>query len=363
MDKEKKILEYIRINPFITQQELADKIGISRSAVAGYIANLVKQGEIIGRAYILKSSSLITCIGGVNLDRKAHSKQKVSLHTSNPVTITESCGGVARNIAENLGRLECTVSLISAVGDDKEGKWVLEETRKYGVEVSQVKVFPQERTGTYTALIDPCGEMVISLADMEIYNQITPELLKDKWSYIASSQAVFLDTNIPESSLVYLIQCCKEQGIPLYIDPVSSPKASKLPSSLEGVEVILPNRDEAEVLAAMKIETIDDCRIACQKIQARGVKNVVVTLGEQGIFYASDTESKHLPPLRDIKVVDVTGAGDAFASGFLYGMTNKEGMERSCYLGLAASALTLQTYESVSPYLKPEHLYKMIEEK
>ncbi len=72
MDKEQQILQHIRLNPFITQQELAGKIGISRSAVAGYIAALTKRGEIKGRAYILREDALVTCIGGANLDRKAH---------------------------------------------------------------------------------------------------------------------------------------------------------------------------------------------------------------------------------------------------------------------------------------------------
>ncbi|SFJ13801.1 carbohydrate kinase [Thermoflavimicrobium dichotomicum] len=362
MDKEKRILEYIRMNPFISQQELANKIGISRSAVAGYIANLMKRGEIVGRAYVLRESSLITCIGGANLDRKARSKQKVVFHSSNPVTMTESCGGVARNVAENLGRLRCNVSLISCVGDDKEGHWVLQETKKHGVDVSQVWTFPSERTGTYTALLDLDGEMVISLADMEIYEQITPERLQDKWSYIATSQAVFLDTNIPEESIHYLVEHCRESEIPLYVDPVSSAKACKLPENLMGVEAILPNLEEAQWLAQMEVRELKDCRELCKRIRDRGVKNIVITLGEKGVFYASENEMGHLPPLKKMEVVDVTGSGDAFAAGFIYGMTNDEGIERACQLGLAAAALTLQTEKSVSPLLQPDRIYAMLEE-
>ncbi|MCK9906799.1 PfkB family carbohydrate kinase, partial [Frankia sp. Cpl3] len=98
---------------------MASKVGISRSAVAGYIASLTRRGEIKGRAYILRQEALLTCIGGANLDRKARSKEKVRLHSSNPVSISESCGGVARNVAENLGRLGCNTSLITCVGEDK----------------------------------------------------------------------------------------------------------------------------------------------------------------------------------------------------------------------------------------------------
>ncbi|MET3289123.1 UNVERIFIED_CONTAM: pseudouridine kinase [Brevibacillus sp. OAP136] len=362
MDKEKQILHYIRQNPFLSQQELAHLIGISRSAVAGYIANLTKRGEIKGRAYILREEGLLTCIGGANLDRKAHGKQKVKLHSSNPVHISESCGGVSRNIAENLGRLGFHSSLISCVGDDKEGAWVLEETKRHGVDVSQVWVLTGQQTGTYTALLDIDGEMVVSLANMDIYDRLTPEMFADKWSHIAASAAVFADTNIPADCLQYLIKRCKEDNIPLYIDPVSSAKAQKLPERLDGVKAILPNKEEAELLAQMKIESEADIAVACQKIRERGVESVIITLGEQGIYYATETESQLLAPYH-VEVVDVTGAGDAFASGFLFGVTEGETVATACKLGLAASALTLQTNESVSPLLKSEHLYQFIKER
>jgi pseudouridine kinase len=362
VDKEKLILRYIRQNPFISQQELANKMGISRSAVAGYIASLTRRGEIKGRAYILREERLITCIGGANLDRKARGKQKIRLQSSNPVTITESCGGVARNIAENLARLGCHTSLISCVGDDKEGSWLLQETKQHGVDVSQVWVLPTQRTGTYTALLDIDGEMVVSLANMDIYDQLTPEMFAEKWSHIAASQAVFLDTNVPEDCLAYIINRCSEENIPVYIDPVSSAKATKLPERLDGVEAILPNREEAELLAGMRIESLTDCAEACEKIRHRGVKHVIVTLGEQGVYYSSADTSEHLPPY-SAEVVDVTGAGDAFASGLLYGIVHEEPFPQACRLGLAAAALTLQTELSVSPLLQPEQLYTFIKER
>lgn len=361
MDKDKQILHHIRHNPFISQQELADLIGISRSAVAGYIAQLTKRGEIKGRAYVLRDEGLIACIGGANLDRKARGKQQVRLHSSNPVTIMESCGGVARNIAENLGRLGCNTSLITGIGEDKEGEWILQETKKHGVDISQVWRLPMQRTGTYTALLDIDGEMVVSLANMDIYDALTREMFAEKWSHIAAAQAIFLDTNVPADCLAYIIDRCREENIPLFVDPVSSAKAKKLPQRLDGVEAILPNREEAELLADMAIGSLEECAEACRKIRERGVKRVIVTMGEQGIYYQSENESEHLTPF-PTDVVDVTGAGDAFASGLLYGVVNGESFGRACRLGLAASALTLQTEQSVSPLLKAEQLERTVEQ-
>lgn len=92
MDKEQQIVNHIKINPYISQQELAEKVGLSRSAVANYIANLTKRGVIKGRAYILGNEHTILCVGGANIDRKAKTKEDVRFYSSNPVTIREACG-------------------------------------------------------------------------------------------------------------------------------------------------------------------------------------------------------------------------------------------------------------------------------
>ncbi|GHH99915.1 carbohydrate kinase [Neobacillus kokaensis] len=361
MDKENQILHYIKMNPFISQQELSNKVGLSRPAVANYIANLTKRGQIKGRGYILREKSAIVCIGGANADRKARTNQKVVLYSSNPVNITEACGGVARNFAENLSQLGLSTSLMTCVGDDKEGQWILKETKSQGVDVSQVWVLPTERTGTFTTLLDITGESIVSMADMNIYEKLTISMFEEKWSYITTATAVFLDTNIPEECISYIIKRCSDEKIPIYIDPVSSVKAGKLPIRLDGVELLVPNRKEAEILADTVIDSIQDCQSACEKIRQRGVQNVIITLGDQGAYYFSSEESGHLPPFKT-DVVDVTGSGEAFASCAIYGIMNGESLVSACKLGLAGAALTLQTEKSISSFLKPEKLHEIVKE-
>jgi len=361
VDKESNILAYIRLNPYISQQELAEKVGISRSAVAGYIANLTKRGVIKGRAYILREEAAFICIGGANLDRKAKAKEKVRLHSSNPVLISESCGGVARNVAENLGRLGVPTGLLTCVGDDQAGHWVLQETKQHGVDVSQSWILREEHTGTYTALLDVDGEMIVALANMEIYDRFTPDKLAERWSHLAGARGIFADTNLPAESLLYLIERCREADLPLYMDPVSSAKAKKLPERLDGVDVILPNREEAAYLAGTDVDTEEQVAQAAARIRERGVRCAVITMGEQGVYCQSDQGEALLPPI-PADVVDVTGAGDAFAAGFLFGKANGENDLTACRMGLAAASLTLSTAESVSPLLKAEKLFEMTKE-
>lgn len=361
MSIDKRILQYIRLNPYISQQEIANNVGLSRSAVAGYITNLIKRGDIKGRAYVLKEDSSIVCIGGANIDRKFQSKQKVDLYTSNPVTTFESSGGVARNVAENLSKLNAKNTMMTSVGHDKDGDWLLDKMNTFNIDVSQVWRLPDERTGTYTAVLDIDGEMIISTADMDIYDKITPSMIEDKWAYIGYARAVFMDTNISTESMTYMIERCEGENIDLYIDPVSIAKTKKLPDNLKGVKLIFPNKDEAESLAGMEIKNIHDCELACQQIRKRGVEKVVITMGEDGGYYADNESSGHLPSFKT-KVVDVTGAGDAFTAGVIYALSESYPFTHAVRMGQAAAALTLQDNRTVSPLMSEETINKMVEE-
>jgi pseudouridine kinase len=369
MDREQQILALIRQNPFISQHEMAGIIGISRSAVAGYIAALTKKGTIRGRAYVTTEEQLVLCIGGANLDSKATSKQAIRLASSNPVTVTESCGGVARNIAEALAGLGCQTALLTVVGDDKAGQWVLDETRRRGVDVSQSIVLQGENTGTYTALLDTSGEMFLAFANMDIYDKCTPALLRDKWSHIAAAKLVIADTNLPADTLQELIQRCLSENIPLFIDPVSSEKAKKLPNDLSGVTAIFPNLEEAVQLAhtplLMDQDVVDmfhlepDHTKVANVIRERGVKHVFITLGSQGVLYVGEDGEQSFSPI-PTQVVEVTGAGDAFLAGIVYGVMHDQSYLTSCEYGLAAAHITLQTSQSTSSELNEERLQQTI---
>ncbi|KIL41261.1 hypothetical protein SD70_08410 [Gordoniibacillus kamchatkensis] len=370
MDKEKQILSLIKANPFITQNELSAQLGLSRSAVAGYISALVRKGSIIGRAYVLPKEASIVCIGGANVDRKAHCLGPFRLRESNPAAIAHSCGGVARNIAENLGRLGSAVSLITLVGNDNEGKWLLAETKTYGVDVSQAIELPNARTGTYTAILDDRNDMIAAVADMQIYDSFSTDMLQSKWPHIAAGERIVADTNLPAELIRYLVERCRDDSRSLCINTVSAAKTTRLPEDLRGVDMIFCNRHEAGALAGIPVEDQDGCKDAWKRISARGVRKIVITLGEQGLFWAeadndADTEADpaseagrygYVRPHK-VNVVDVTGAGDALMAGVIFGLAQGEPFATACRLGTAAAALTVQTNRTVAD-LNAELLYE-----
>src|SRR3954466_3660607 len=160
--KKDQLFELIRANPFISQQDLAVQLRLSRSAVAGYIAGLIRERRLLGRAYVLPDNRPIVCIGGANLDRKLRPLSKLKMATSNPARQDESFGGVARNIAENLARLSAPVALLTVVGDDSSGRALLEHAENIGIDTRGTLRLSGTCSGTYTAVLDDHGEMMLA---------------------------------------------------------------------------------------------------------------------------------------------------------------------------------------------------------
>ncbi|RLQ94485.1 carbohydrate kinase [Falsibacillus albus] len=354
-EKEKFILQLIENNPFISQAELSEKTQLSRSAVAGYISALVKSGKLLGRAYILPKNNGVVCIGGSNIDRKLKVQKELVYGTSNPSETSISCGGVARNISENLGRMGIPSSLMTIVADDYEGAFLLEETKPY-VDVAGTMMVLHQTTGTYTAVLNEEGDMAIALADMNIYEMIDTGFIEKRWSQISSAEMVLLDTNFPEEVLAYIIRRCKQEGVPLVISPVSSPKVKKLPRNLEGTTWYISNKDEAEELTGMKIEKDGDFFMAAEAIIEKGAENVVITRGKEGLVYYSQSGGAGVILAPHIQVDEVTGAGDALVAGVIYGCMNGFNIEDACKVGMTASIIALQSGQTVSPALNKHKL-------
>ncbi|GLB59940.1 carbohydrate kinase [Cytobacillus sp. NCCP-133] len=348
-------MQLIKEDPFIAQYELAEKTGLSRSAVAGYISSLTKQGKILGRAYVLPMKKEVVCVGGANVDRKIQTTGQLQYETSNPAESSQSCGGVARNIAENLGRLGCDAGLMTVVGDDPEGDWLLEYTKAFA-DITPSQSLLGSTTGTYTAVLDHEGEMAVALADMTIYENVTRDFIEKKWGYLASSEMVILDTNYPPEVLRQIISRCYEENIPLCITPVSAPKIKNLPKNLGGVTWLIANKDEAEALTALDISSEGDFFKAAEKIMKKGVEKVVISRGDKGlIYFTKEGEAGVLLPPK-VKIADVTGAGDSLVSGIIFAHLKGLGTEDACKIGMSCSMLALQSMETVNPNLNNTRL-------
>nr|WP_244188326.1 carbohydrate kinase family protein [Paenibacillus kribbensis] len=305
----------------------------------------------------------ILCIGGANLDRKIKVKGAFQLHTSNPSNARrQSCGGVARNVAENLGRLSQQVSLLTAVGDDAEGEFIVEQSRLY-MNVIPLQVKGEPSTGVYTAVLDEHGELVVATAEMEIYDQIRPSAILGNIPLITASRLVFLDTNFPMSVIASTIRICHEHRVPLVISSVSASKMSRLPRNLHGVDWMVCNHMEAEAYLGMQFTDDQQLMDAARIFHQLGVQNVIIFHGVDSVLFASQDGTHAQISIQYIsEVIDVTGGEDAFIAGMIYGIIQGYPMEQVCQFGISCAALTIQTDRTVSETLSLNKLHSMFKQ-
>ena len=346
-EAEKRILDFIERNPFVEQSEIAVQLKVARSTVAAHISQLVSKGALLGRGYILPDPQKVTCIGGVAYNRKFTLDNDPLMATSNPATGGQSYGGVARNIAENLARLNMDVSLISIVGDDAAGKELLHNLQLLGIDTGQITISNTAKTAEYIAIFDPNSELVIGVASMEIFDEFTDKQIAHSQSHIVSSDWVILDCNLTSAAISKVIELKQKANFRLAVDTVSVSKAKRLPKDLSAIDLLFTNRDEAaSILEEYQIfETVDVSQTA-KLLRERGVQGVVITDGAEGHLVSIDDQEFQTPAL-STQVVNVSGAGDALMAGFLYGLRSEQSYNYASHAGAAASSLTVESNSDV----------------
>ena len=345
--RERQLLQLIEANPLISQQEIADKLGITRSSVAVHISNLTKKGCIAGRGYVLRSGSYAVVVGGVNVDIGGRSFAPLVAADSNPGTVRLSLGGVGRNIAHNLSLLGTDVHLLTAYGDDLYGERVAASCSELGIDLSRALRIPGGTTSTYLYLSDDRGEMALAVSDMEICMKITPGYLAGQLPLLQNAQVVVADANLSEESLEFLANNCP---VPLFVDPVSTVKAKKLRPILGKIHTLKPNRLEAELLSGVRIESQADLERAADVLTDMGVHRIFLSLGADGVFAAMGQERLRLPNLPG-KMVNTTGCGDAFMAALVWAYLEGMDLKQTALAGLAAGAIAMESGETINPSL------------
>ncbi len=351
-----QLLALVESNPFISQQELADQLGLSRSAVAGHLAQLTKEGRILGRAYVLPQRQPIVCIGGTNLDRKLRGVGTLRMGSSNPATQHETAGGVARNIAENLARLGLPVHLLTAVGRDAAGQALLAQMQALGVDCAGSLQAVDAATGSYTAVLDPQGELVLALAHMELTDRLDPAFLRQTAPQRAPAHWLVADLNLPRETLDELRAEARLRAQRLLLVAVSEPKMARLGADLRGVELLVLNRGELQALVGRALPDEDALRGAWHALRDAGLQRLVISDGAQGVRHSAGDELALLaaPPLDPAAIREVTGAGDAMTAGIAAALhRDPDDLRGACALGLRLAALTLQSDATVSEALSP----------
>ena len=271
-----------------------------------------------------------------------------------PGELVVAAGGVGRNIAENLARMSVNVKLITAFGDDYFSKTLIEEGKDAGIDISP-SVFTTGKAATHLALMNEKNDMSFGLASLDIVQNIDSSALKERKKVLETAQIIITDANIPIEALQWLSsqQAFKQ----VFIDLVSSHFAEKVKSFIGQFHSLKANQLEAEILAAININTPADYAKAAQILLNKGVKQVFITAGGLGAFYCNKEATGWVDPL-PTAVQNTTGAGDAFMAGIAYASMQNLPIKKCTQMGVAAASITVESRAVVNEQMS-ENLLKL----
>jgi pseudouridine kinase len=146
-----------------------------------------------------------------------------------------------------------------------------------------------------------------------------------------------------------------------FLDAVSTAKAKKVARLIGCFHTIKPNRLEAEVLSGIEIRSDGDLERAASFFHTKGVRQVFISLGEGGVFYSTPDGSGRVAAPR-VKIVNATGAGDAFLAALALGHLRGLDAAGSARLATAAAALAMAHENTINPGMSPETLNEKAKE-
>ena len=299
----------------------------------------------------------VLVIGAAGLDLKVRPRAVTAQPArSNPSQIRWGSGGVARNIAENLARLGVDVHFITAVGDDWWGRTLLTQLHELGINTEDVVMSVERPTASYVALYDRETRLQIAYDDMSIMQEITPGHLNRLRGLIRTTDMVCIDANLSPGALKTLFRLTAQYDVPVCADPTAALLAHRLKPYLPAITAITPDCDEAEVLLECPVDDEAAIVAAARGLVQSGVDLAVITLGAEGLYYATSEESGRIPAFK-VDLVDPTGAGDALTAAVAYGLLEGVSPEEAVRLGMAAATQTVTCRDTVCTNLSPELLY------
>jgi len=250
----------------------------------------------------------------------------------------EAPGGSAANTIYALAHWGIPAGFIGAVGDDEEGRRILADFESVGVDTQRLRVVKGQRTGRVIGLVDSKGRRSLYVQPAA---NLSLRLNEEDVAYAAQASLVHLSSLVGdeafESQKKFVLSLPKEVVLSFAPGMLYARRGLKeLSALLQRAAILFLTREELALLTGT-----ENLEAAAQQLWGLGVEILVVTLGEQGSWVGSKGKGRFAPSMQ-AHVVDTTGAGDAFAAGFLWGLVNGRPLPECQRLGTIAAAFCLR---------------------
>ena len=249
-------------------------------------------------------------------------------------------GGKGSNQAVAAARLGAEVCFIGCIGEDYFGEVARNNFIREKINIDYLRISKTRHTGMAFILVDDkTAENMIVVApgsNMEI----DIPLVETARDIILSADIILLQLEIPVKIVEYvIILVYKSNNTISILNPAPGKKLEK--KILEKVSLMTPNRSELELMTNRNVNTIEEAEKAAKEIIYSGVKDVIVTLGKEGALVVNSKETTHVPNFEEVKIVDSTGAGDAFNGGLAIALSEGKNLVEATYFANAVASLNV----------------------
>ena len=230
-------------------------------------------------------------------------------------------GGKGCNQAIAIARLGGNTNFISKIGKDAYGKLALKTLEKNKISTENIIQDGNQQTGVAGILVDQnTGKNAINVIVGAPSSLQTSEIEK-QINLIKRSKIFLTQLEVPKDVTLHCLKTAKKNGCITILNPAPASEISK--EFYNNIDIFTPNETEAEFYTGIKITSEKEAKQAADKLLNLGIKKVIITLGEKGLFYSDGKEEIYLKA-SEVKAIDTTGAGDAFNGGLAYGLSKEK---------------------------------------
>lgn len=259
-------------------------------------------------------------------------------------------GGKGANQAVAIARLGGKITFICKTGRDVFGHQSHQLFEDEGIDTSYILSDSKYPSGIAMITVDNKAENCITVAPGANMN-LTPHDLAKAKNAIDEADIILLQLEIPMETVEYVAKVAKEQDKRVILNPAPAPAQPLSEELLNSLYLITPNETEAELISGQKVTDIETAIKAADLIKAKGVKNVIITMGSKGAFVSTDTVCELVPSYK-VKAVDTTAAGDIFNGALVVALSEgRDWIEATRFAcKTSAIAVTRVGAQSSAPY-------------
>lgn len=295
----------------------------------------------------------IAVLGSVMVDLMSYAdKMPEAGETREAEDFSIGCGGKGANQAIAAAHMDADVLMIARVGDDIFGETAIENFRSHHVDASYVKKVPGVGNGMATVFVDASSQnriLIYKGANLHL----KPVDIEAAAADLKQCDLLVLQLEVPLETVYAAIDFASSQQIPVLLNP--APASADLDiDKICQCEFFVPNETELSILTGRLVDTEKQIREAAEFLVGKGLKNVIVTMGEKGALWVDAAHAEKIASFK-VKAVDTTGAGDAFIGSFAHAYVQTKDIPFAMRQGAAYAALSVSKRGTQASYpLKTE---------